>query len=302
MSLRFVGLLAFLGVIFVLSAATVPIGILTTMGYARMDNSEIRGSGTVLNGSVVETANDSCEVNLKTGTRLELAPNSRARIYEDRVVLERGSSQMHSSGTYAAGAFPVLVNSLQVLASSSSTVGMVRSGPRTLQVSAVTGGAEVRNGRGFLIARLPPGSALDFQEPAGGAAAASQVSGKITKQNGHYLLTDSTTNTTVELQGENLEFIAGQCIAAMGSQDMTEAPDAGATQLIHVASYHRVPCGQTAAAAAGPAGARVPSAGAGMPAWAVGAIVSGVAVGATLGGLSAAGMFTGGSPRFVSAP
>ena len=104
-----------------------------------------------------------------------------------------------------------------------------RNSASALEVSAVAGEAEVRNDKGLLIAKVFPGAALDFDQQPGGAAGPSSVSGKVSKtSDGHYLLTDSATNTTVEVQGDNLESTVGHCVAATGSADPTAAPAPGA--------------------------------------------------------------------------
>jgi len=267
----------------VLCAASVPIGVLNTIDSIRLDNSQVRGNGTVLDGSVIETAKNPSQLNLKNGTRFDLYPNSRVTVYNDRVVLDRGASQIHASAPY-----PVVVNTLSVLPlGPSSTIRVSRDNSKTL-VAAVAGQAEVRNAKGVLIARVTPGFALDFDQQPGGAAGASQVSGKVSNQNGHYFLTDETTKTTVELQGDNLGSNVGFCISATGSVDPSATPAPGATQLIHVASYKRVPC--VAGGAGTPAGATTVG---GISHAAMAGIVVAVVAGGTLGGLAAAGRFSG---------
>lgn len=266
-----------------LGAASLPIGVLTTIDSVRMDNLEVRGNGTVFQGSVIETARNPSHLTLKNGARLELYPNSRATVYDDRFVLERGASQIYSP------AYPVVVNSLSIRPEGpASTIRVQKTGPKTLEVSAVKGGAEVLNAKGMLLAKVVPGAALDFDQQPGGAAGPSQVSGRVSKQNGHYLLTDATTNTTVELQGDNLEPSVGKCIAATGSADPSAAPAPGATQLIHVATFRTVSCGRTGGGAAAAGGA---AAGAGLSHAAIAGIVVAVVAGGTLGGLAAAGAF-----------
>jgi len=290
----------------VVSAASVPIGVLTTIDSVRMDNSQVRGNGTVLDGSVIETAKNPSQLSLKNGTRFDLCPNSQATVYLDRIVLDRGASQIHGSSAYA-----VVVNSLRIVPiGPASTIRVSRNSPRTIEVAAVTGRAEVRDAKGLLIAKVFPGSALDFDQQPGGAAGPSQVSGKVSKQGGHYFLTDSTTNTTVELQGDNLDSAVGHCIAATGSADPSAVPAPGATQLIHVATYQQVTCGgrgkkgAVAGGAAGGAAAGGAAAGGAAAAGLSGAVIGGIAaaaaVGGTVGGLAAAGTFSGGKATTTS--
>ena len=267
-------------------AAQLPIGILTTIGSVRMDNADVRGTGTVLDGSVIETLDNPAQLTLKNGTRFELSPDSRFKVYDTRFLLEKGASQFHSSG-----AFPIVVNSLSVTPTSSSTIRVFKASPKAFEVSAVTGQAEVRNASGLLIAKVFPGSALNFNQEPEGAATPFKVSGKLEKSaDGHYFLTDVTTKTTFELLGDNLDSSVGNCIAVTGSTDPKTA-----TQ-IHVTTVFAVSCKKLGLPTAGAA----PGASTGLSTGATVAIIGGVAVAGSLGGAAAAGVFSGGSPRTIS--
>jgi hypothetical protein len=273
----------------VLSAASTPVGVLTTVGSVRVDGTDVRGNGTVLNGSIIETANNPSQLSLKNGIRFELSARSRAQVYDNHAVLERGASQVHASNGY-----PIQVNSLSVMpVGQLSTIRVFRTSASKLQVSAVSGQAEVHNASGLLIAKVFPGSSLDFDQQAG-AGGPTKVSGRLEKKDGRYMLTDVTTKTTVELQGDNLEKSVGHCIAATGSADPAAAT------LIHVATYDEVSCKKLGLPAAVGAGTAA-GVGAGLSTGTIVAIVGGVAAAATVGGLAAAGQFSGGTPSGASA-
>ncbi|HYL35410.1 MAG TPA: hypothetical protein VEV17_05820 [Bryobacteraceae bacterium] len=294
-------LLVFVSCAIVLGAAA-PVGVLTAVGSIRVDGADVRGNGTVRNGSVIETIQNPSHLSLKNGSRLDLAAESRAQVYGDHAVLERGASQIQASSRY-----PIQVNSLSVIAvGPSSTIRVFRTGASKLEVSAVTGQAEVRGAGGVMIARVFPGSALDFDQQPAGAAGATKVSGRLEKQDGRYKLTDVTTRVRFELQGDNLEKSVGQCITATGSSDPSTA------ELIHLATYSKVSCkkiGLPLSAAAAGAGAGAGTAGAAGAAAAGGlstAAIAGIAVGgaaaAGLGSAAAAGAFSRGQSTSVSAP
>jgi len=285
---RFSVLLASVGAAAI--AAQLPIGILTTVGAVRMDNAEVRGTGTVLNGSVIETVANPAQLTLKNGARFELSPDSRVKVYDTRFLLEKGASQFHSSSV-----FPIVVNSLTVAPTASSTIRVFKVSPKTLEVSAVSGQAEVRNASGLLIARVFPGSALDFDQEPGGAAAPEKVSGKMEKSaDGHYYLTDVTTKTTFELVGDNLDKSVGNCIAVTGS------PDPNTATQIHVMIISEVSCKKLGLTAGSAAGGAAAGASTGLSTPAIVAIIGGVAVGGGLSGAAVAGVFSGGSPRTIS--
>ena len=286
MSGRIIILLACFAI--VLSAASTPVGVLTTVGSIRVDGADVRGNGTVLNGSIIETANNPSQLSLKNGIRFDLAAQSRAKVYDSHAVLELGASQVHASNGY-----PIQVNSLSVVPVGQSTIRVFRTSASKLQVSAVSGQAEVHNAGGLLIAKVFPGSALDFDQPAG-AGGPTQVSGRLEKRDGHYMVTDVTTKTTLELQGDNLEKSVGHCIAASGSTDPSTAT------LLHVATYNEVSCKKLGLAAGGGAAAGGAAAGAGLSHAAIAGIVIGVVAAGSIGGAAAAGAFSGGNAKTTS--
>src|SRR5579884_3186702 len=213
-----------------MAAVNTPIGVLTTVGTARMDNAEVRGNGTVLDGALVETSANPSQLSLKNGTRFELSPNSRAKVYDNRLLLEKGASQIHASGTYS-----VRINSITVVPyGPDATVRVMRTGPMSLEVAAIRGHADVRNGDGLLIALVVPGSPLDLAQQPEGAAGPSRVYGKLVKTTEGYTLQDVTTNVIVELKGSDLDGAVGRCVVVTGSLDPSVSTRGGATQIIHV--------------------------------------------------------------------
>src|SRR5437879_5584592 len=78
-------------------------------GLAKVDNSDIRGNASILDGSVVETAKGTSRIALQSGARVELASDSLGKVYQDHVVLEKGMGQLH-----AASNFQVVANELRV--------------------------------------------------------------------------------------------------------------------------------------------------------------------------------------------
>ncbi len=291
-----------------LSAAPAPVGIVTSAGSIRLDGAEVRGNGTVLDGSLVETAGDPTQVILKNGVRLELAAQSRARLFDSHLVLELGAGALHAARGYSMRA-----NSLSILPKGPSAIRVLRASASRLQVSAVAGQAEVESAGGVWIATVLPGSPLEFDQPPAGAAGATRISGRLEQHDGAYSVVDFATKSRLEVQGENLEKVVGQCISGDGSSDP------GNAALIHLATYSRVSCGKRVAATDGAAAASKSDAAGGPNAGGAAGVTSGVAAGGlstpvltaiivggavagTLGGVAAAGVFTGGTPTPVSAP
>jgi hypothetical protein len=119
-----------------------------------------------------------------------------------------------------------------------------------------------------------------------------RLTGTVTARDGKFLLTDTTANVTVEVQGAELKRYVGKKVEITGSPIPNATPAAGASQVVQVLSVSIL--GAVAAAGAAGAGAAAGAAGAGaaavggISAGATAAIIGGVAVAGTLGGMAAA--------------
>jgi hypothetical protein len=228
---------------------------------------------------------------LNNGAQVLLGTESRAKVYQGRLVLEKGGGQLQSSVLY-----PLEARGLRIASASPDTVARVRlSGPSQVLVAALKGSVRVTNSSGVLVASLEPGRNLSF-DPQAGAAGPTRASGCLVLKDGKYLLTDETTRVTLQLQGPGLEKEVGNRVEVTGAVDPAPAV-AGATQLINVRTVNRQAKGCSSLAAAKPpaqaggaAGAGGgAAAGAGISTGATVAIVGGIAAAATVGGLAATG-------------
>jgi len=256
-------------------AAPSSIGFVRSAGDFRVDGSLVRGNSTIFDGDVVETAASRSVVQL-SGGQLTLAPESRAKIYHDRTVLEKGTGMLRDA---AAQLFQA--DSLQIAPAAKDSVVQVdvKSASR-VSVYAFAGSAQVRNSSGLLLASLDPGMALDFDNPpqASGSTAVT-LTGMVSEPNGNYFITDSTTNTVAQIEGKDLAKLVGKRATVQGSLIPGETPAAGASEVVSVATAHIVGAGAGAAVATGlSVGAKV-------------AIIGGITVAGTVGGLAAAGTF-----------
>ncbi|MGI9073660.1 MAG: hypothetical protein ACR2JB_20645 [Bryobacteraceae bacterium] len=245
-----------------LVAGNTPIGIATVVGSLRVDNADVRGNATILNGASVETNINPLQIALRNGNRLELAADSAGKVYTDRLLLDKGFAQLHASSKYA-----VLAGSLQIVPKKASTLRIGHLNGNTIQVSVLNGEAQVLNRGGLLLASVFPSRALEFTPGESGAATESNVTGQLTKSNDHYYITDKTTHVTFELEGDNLDAAVGSYINVTGPTDTANVAQ-GATERIHVTSYRasnslvqtgasveRIPSGNKPAIIAGAAGA-----------------------------------------------
>jgi hypothetical protein len=274
-------LLLLCGSIATLSASPPVIGVARSRGAFMINNASVPGTATILDGTSVRTMALSSDVRLKTGERLTLGSGSAATIYQDRLVLQSGIAEVDR-----VSAYHVEAGDLRIGASNSgASVRVAVSGSQQVQVAAMAGTAEVRNAKGVLVARIPPGMALQLQTTGGNSS--TELTGVITSEHGKYFLTDETTKVKVELRGNNLKELVGKRARVKGST--VPAATAGDAAVVTVASATVI----GAAAAAGGAAAAGAGTGAGLSATTIGVIIVGGAAAGTLGGLAAAGTFSG---------
>ena len=261
------------------SAAAPAIGTILASGTFRVDSASVTGNATLFEGSMLETAAASSSVQLHNGARLSLAADSRGRLFGDRLVLEKGATNLEN-----ATGFHLVALGLSIRPDRGASTGsVIVDSPRRVRVSAANGGFRVFNISGQLIANVASGSALTF-EPQQGPANVLRIAGLVRTVSGRYVMTDAVTQVTFEVVGASLSKEVGKDVEITGITDPTATPVTGATQLVRVQEIRRRGAGAIAAAA-GTGGAK---AGAGHSV-AIGtvAVVGGVAAAAVVGGLAA---------------
>jgi hypothetical protein len=157
----------------VLSAAAPGIGIAISDGTLTINSALTAGNATLFEGNTIETGNASSRVQLNNGASLQLSSEARGRVYGDRLVLEKGATQVGPSS------FEVNARTLHIVGSDArvSVVG------KTVEVAALSSPVRVSNAQGVLVANMEPGKALDFTPLQDAGAQAS-----------------TTTTTTTETQ------------------------------------------------------------------------------------------------------
>lgn len=269
------------------SAATAAIGTVLTPGAFRVDNATVSGNATLFEGTVLETAIASSSIQLNNGARVALAPASRGRMFGDRLVLEKGATNVEN-----ATGFRLVALGLTIQPEHGDSTGSVTfDSPRRVRVSSVTGSFRVFNTSGQLLANLAAGSALAF-EPQSGPGNVSRISGCLENRSGHYVMVDEVTSVLVEVAGNGVSQEAGNKVEVTGATDPTATPAKDASQLVRVREIRRVAkgCGngKAVAAAAGTGGAVGATTSTGGIAITTVAIIGGVAAAAVVGGLAAA--------------
>jgi hypothetical protein len=292
-------------------AAGPAIGIVTASGNLQLDHARIAGNGTLFDGSVIQTDRASSRIQLNNGVQMRLSADSRATVFQHRLVLEAGQSELT-----ATSVFEVEARSLHISpATADASARISLNSQRRVLVAAVRGTLRVSNASGVIVARIDAGDALDLEPQAAGATAATQASGCLLEKSGHLILVDRTTNVVLELQGMDLSLNVGNRVEVTGRASGAKPGIADASQVVSVAGVKVIAKGgctavakkigaSTAVVAAGGAAAGAAAAG-GTTAAATGvsvgtvAVIGGVAAAATVGGLAAVGDLPGQS---ASAP
>jgi len=243
-------------------AASTAIGLAVAKGGFQVDRAQVWGSSSLFEGNTVQTTVTGSQIQVNGGADVRLASDTRVKVYRSKMVLEEGFMEVR-----AANGFAVEARSLAITPKAREGVTRIKlQGARKVTVAALSGSVEVKNGSGVLVARVGAGMSLDFEPQTAG----TQTSG------GGQTATGASGSSTSGASGS-----AG----AEASQSGTTGTAAGAS-------------GSTASGASGASGtAGATAAGAGASAGGISAgtiaIIGGVAVAATLGGLAATGSLPG---------
>jgi len=282
--------------IMVLSGAVPVIGTVVAKGTFRLDNATVTGNATLFEGVTIETKAVASRMELASGARISLGTDSKARFYGDHMILEKGEGRLEKAEGFRFEARGLTIQP----ETGNASARVALTGGAHVELAALTGSFRILNSRGVLVANVASGHALGLEPQSGDPA--SKVTGTLRQVGGHYLLTDETTNVTVELAGAGLSKEVGSRVEVTGQMDPTATPVTDASQFIRVTGLTHLGKGaaeSSGAAAAGKGGAAGAGHGIALTATTI-AIIGGVAAAATLGGLAAAGKLPGQGSSTVS--
>lgn len=281
-----------------LAKGAVPvIGTVVAKGAFRLDNAMVVGNATLFEGATIETKNAASRMDLASGARVSLSADSRARIYGDHMILEKGESRLEKAESFRFEAKGLTIQP----ETGTASARVVLTGGARVEVAALTGSFRVLNARGVLVANVGAGRALDLEPQA--ADTTTKLTGTLREVAGHYLLTDETTNVTVEVAGPGLSKEVGSRVEITGQMDPTATPVTDASQFVRVSAIKHLGKGagnSSGTAAAGKGGAAGASSGHAAISVTTIAIIGGVAAAATLGGFAAAGKLPGQGSSSIS--
>ena len=134
------------------------IGVAVTKGNVLVNQATVAGNATLFDGATVETHQFSSSLDLASGPSLLLGPDSKGQVFSDRLILEKGLAEMKRSGQFRIEAPGLRIRS--ATDSAVALVALVKN--RGIQIAATTGGVQVLNANGLLVAAIEPGEALEF--------------------------------------------------------------------------------------------------------------------------------------------
>jgi hypothetical protein len=221
-------------------AASPSIGSVTSRGELKVDNYLVNGSGTVFDGSVVETGKSAASIaDLRLGNDavISLYVDSRGTLHRDRLELQRGMAALSSTGSFRVEAYGLHVAPRQAHSS-----GIVSIEPdNSVNVVARTGDLEVKDAAGRTIALIHSGHSLSFSALDGKPSTDFIAAGVVSSEKGHYYLRTSETDVKYELNGDNLQKFDGSSVIASGTLDPSAEGVAGAAGKIHAKSIEFTP-------------------------------------------------------------
>lgn len=298
-----------LGFLCWLTAATNPIGMAMTNGSFQVNHSRVWGNSTLFDGSIIETESALSQLQLTGGVKMRLAAESRATVYQQKLVLDYGQAESASN-------YEVQANSLHIVATGPDGLARVQvRSQRNVLVAAVRGAVRVTNAGGVLVANIEAGKTLNLEPQEAGAGAPTKVTGCLLSKGGKTIVADQTANVILELHGTGVDKELGNRVEINGVAETAPSTVAGASQVVRVVGLRRVASGGCAdvakkVGATGGATAAAPRSVPAAPAAAgasggIGmgtiAIIGGVAAAATIGALGIAGALPGqGSSSSVS--
>ncbi len=218
----------FLVAIFSLSAAfagDAVIGIATASGHFNVASSQVWGNATLFEGAAVETGGASSELALRNGVKVQLGASSKARVFANRAVLERGTGQVAAPASYEIDAAGLRID---------AQGARVRVGiTDRIEVVSFSGAPRVMTQAGVLLAAVPAGRAMSFAMQAGSSGIVTRT-GCLLYKDGHFILQDENTQEVAELRGSNLAPDTGNRVTITGTASPDRPSVSPATLVVNV--------------------------------------------------------------------
>lgn len=217
-------------------AAPASIGIITASGHFTVEGSRIYGNSTLFDGARVETAEASSSLSLRNGVKVQLGANTVARVWQDRMEIDRGTGQVTAPAKFAIGAGSVTVSGQRF------RVGV---GER-LEVAALTGNARILSSAGGeVLASIPSGRSMTFS-----MLQAIMRTGCLLYKEGGYILDVDESEEYIQITGPDLNPNVGRRVEVTGTPQNIPASISPATTVLAVSAVSPVSVGGCLTAAA----------------------------------------------------
>jgi hypothetical protein len=209
-------------------AAPQAIGIVTASGHFTVEGSRVWGNATLFDGATVETGAASSELAFRNGVKVQLGVESRARVWNDRLLLMKGVGQVAAPSRFEVGAAGYHIQA----AGARIRVGLQAGLSDRVEIASYSGTARVAGAGGFELASIPAGRTMSFAMQA----AAVTHAGCMVYKDGHYLLQDQTTQEVIELNGPDLASNVGNRVEISGAVSTAKPSISIATAVVNVAA------------------------------------------------------------------
>jgi hypothetical protein len=223
------------------------IGVAIADGSFRIDSHPVVGNATLFEGNRLETDAATPELRLYGGARMRLAANSRGALFEDRLVLEKGMSEVEGGNSYRIEA-----HGLRLLPEGKDAAArVVISGERKVQAAVLSGFLRVTTADGTVVALMRSGTALEFApQQVSGVQAPFEMSGCLERRQDRFVLRDVISGVVEELRGSRLALEVGNMVQVTARVVPGVAPIEGAQEVIEISRIRRISTGCAAAALA----------------------------------------------------
>lgn len=208
-------------------AAGPSIGIAMASGPFEINHSMVQGNASLFEGSEIRTSVASSKLRINGGARLEIGTDSLVKVYGTHTVLEKGAGQLEGGDAYRLEA-----RTMQISGAAPKAIARVQlDGDNAVLVSALNGAVRVMNAKGIMLAKVPAGANLRFQQ-GGGAADAVDISGCLLKKSGKAIIVDMTVNQIFELQRADQSKDFGNRVTIKGKVVEGSSTVTGVTQIV----------------------------------------------------------------------
>jgi hypothetical protein len=169
--------------------------------------------------------------------RVRLAANSRGALFQDRLVLEKGMTEVQGGKAYRIEAHGLRLRPEGKDAA--ARVGM--SGQRKVQAAVLSDALRATAAGGTLVALMRPGSALEFvPQQVIGMDATFEMSGCLERRQDRLVLRDVVSGFTEEVRGKRLERNIGKLVEVTAKVVAGVTPIEGAQEVIEIRRMRRI--------------------------------------------------------------